>query len=154
MTDTPLFLTNSKWYHYEERQNKDGVYFQRFELTNKAPKAAIDSFKTMMIMIGPDCKIDPNNLNRFQQALGFAARQHFFSEQHGLSNNDLSKELVFISYAIRSYQLLDDNLSAPNTLIFKKRIATLYRKFLKEHKTRINDEALNQWIVEQDNKIS
>jgi len=153
MNGTPFFLTNSKWYKYEERQTADGVLFQRFELTNKATPQAIQSFKATMIAIGPDSAIDPENLNRFQQALGYAARQHLLYEEHGLDSVALTEELHFISYAIRSYQLLTDELSAPNTLIFRKRIATLYRQFLKIHASHIDDSALNTWIIAQDDNI-
>ncbi|ADG41131.1 hypothetical protein LKI_07960 [Leuconostoc kimchii IMSNU 11154] len=154
MDHTPFFLTNRKWYTYEERQTSTGVPFQRFELTNKATPAAIKSFKETMMVIGRDAIIDPTNLNRFQQALGYAARQHLLYEEHGLDDVAIARELTFISYAIRSYQLLSDDLNAPNTLIFSQRIGSLYRKFLKAHTTRIADEALNTWIIAQDNKVN
>lgn len=150
---TPFFLTNKKWYTMENRTTADGIPFQRFELTNKATPEAIASFKATMIAIGPEGQIAPDNLNRFQQALGYAARRHYLSESHGLSDNDLAQTLNFISYAIRSYQLLDDALTPPNTLIFSKRIATLYRQFLKQHPTRIVDPDLNAWIVAQDQRL-
>ena len=60
---------------------------------------------------------------------------------------------TFISYTIRLYQLLSDDLVAPNTLIFSKRIGTLYRQFLKIHPTRIDDRRLNSWIIAQDSKL-
>lgn len=153
MAKIPFFLTNPKWYRYEENVTNDGTAFQRFELTNKAPEQAIDSFKQTMLDIGADNHIDPNNLNRFQQALGFAMRQHLFHESHGLNSVQIADELHFMSCAIRSYQLLNDTLTAPNTLIFRKRIATLYRQYLKQHQTRINDPELTNWIIAQDNKI-
>lgn len=150
---TPFFLTNKKWYTLENRTTADGTPFQRFELTNKATPEAIASLKATMIAIGPEGQIEPENLNRFQQALGYAARRHYLSEAHGLSDNDLTHTLNFISYAIRSYQLLDDTLTPPNTLIFSKRIATLYRQFLKQHPARITDPELNAWIVAQDQRL-
>ncbi|WP_294977307.1 substrate-binding protein [uncultured Leuconostoc sp.] len=153
MDNTPFFLTNHKWYKYEERKTTDGVSFQRFELTNKATPEAIKSFKETMIAIGPDSAIDPKNLNRFQQALGYAARQHLLYEEHGLDDVAITDELRFISYAIRSYQLLTDDLITPNTLIFSHRISTLYRQFLKKHATHIDDSVLNAWIIAQDDKI-
>ena len=153
MNSTPFFLTNSKWYKYEERRTADGVLFQRFELTNKATRQAIKSFKDTMIAIGPESAIDPANLNRFQQALGYAARQHLLYEAHGLDDAAITDELHFISYAIRSYQLLTDDLSAPNTLIFSQRVGTLYRQFLKTHASRIDDISLNTWIIAQDDNI-
>lgn len=151
---TPFFLTNKKWYTFETRTTLDGISFQRFELTNKATPDAIASFKATMIAIGPEGQIEPDNLNRFQQALGYAARRHYLSEAHGLSDNELAQTLAFISYAIRSYQLLDDSLTPPNTLIFSKRIATLYRQFLKQHPTRIDDSDLNAWIIAQDQQLT
>lgn len=45
MDNTPYFLTNEKWYKYEERQTESGIPFQRFELTKKASPEAIASFK-------------------------------------------------------------------------------------------------------------
>lgn len=154
MDNTPFFLTNRKWYTYEERQTTNGVVFQRFELTNKATPEAIQSFKKTMMMIGIDSTIDPTNLNRFQQALGYAARQHWLYEEHSSDTTAVSQELALISYAIRSYQLLSDDLNAPNTLIFSQRIAFLYRKFLKAHPTRIEDNDLNSWIILQDHHLN
>ena len=153
MDNTPFFLTNHKWYKYEERETADGVAFQRLELTNKATSEAIKSFKETIIASGPDARLNPEDLNRFQQALGFAARLHLFSEDHGLHGTALTDELTFISYTIRLYQLLSDDLVAPNTLIFSKRIGTLYRQFLKIHPTRIDDRRLNSWIIAQDSKL-
>ncbi|CAM3089675.1 substrate-binding protein [Leuconostoc rapi] len=154
MDHTPFFLTNRKWYTYEERQTSTGVPFQRFELTNKATPTAIKSFKETMMVIGQDAMIDPTNINRFQQALGYAARQHLLHEAHGLDDAAIARELTFISYAIRSYQLLSDDLNAPNTLIFNQRIGFLYRKFLKAHTTRIKDDDLNTWVIGQDSKLN
>ncbi|GMA69576.1 hypothetical protein GCM10025879_08220 [Leuconostoc litchii] len=154
MDNTPFFLTNKKWYRYEERQTASGIDFQRFELTKQATPAAIDSFKQTMITIAPDSALIPTDLNRFQQALGYAERQHLFTEEHGLSESEWQSEQQLITCAIRSYQLLSDNLVAPNTLIFKPRIAFLYNRFLREHATRINDENLNQFILKQDKKLS
>lgn len=154
MTVTPFFLTNNKWYKYETRETTDGVAFQRFELTNKATPEAIESFKATILAIGPDSSIEPTNLNRFQQALGYAARQHLLNEEHGLDETAIAKQLTFISYTIRTYQLLSDDLVAPNTLIFSKRIGSLYRQFLKKHPTRIEDHTLNNWIIDQDKKLN
>ena len=153
MDNTPYFLTNEKWYRYEERQTKSGIPFQRFELTKKASTEAIESFKQTMIAIGPESSIDSNNLNRFQQALGYAERQYLFDEKHGLSEEEWQKEHTLITYAIRSYQLLSDDLTAPNTFIFKPRIAFLYNKFLKKHPIRINDINLCHFIIEQNKNL-
>lgn len=154
MNNTPYFLTNPKWYKYEERQTSTGIPFQRFELTKHATPEAIASFKQTMIAIGPDSSIDPNNLNRFQQALGYAERQHLFVEKNGLSEESWQREHELMTYAIRSYQLLSDDLVAPNTLIFKPRTAFLYKRFLKEHPTRIDDGDLYHFIVEQDKRMT
>lgn len=154
LNDKPYFLINPKWYTYEERLTANGLPFQRFELTNQASPEAIASFKETMLQLSRETTIDPEHLNRFQQALGFAAKKHYLSEEHGLSSDAIKAELRFISAAIRSYQLLDDSLSAPNTLIFRKRIATLYRQFLKQHPQSVVDENLNHWIIQQDQQLN
>ncbi|WP_243115748.1 substrate-binding protein [Periweissella cryptocerci] len=149
----PYFMSNSKWYKFEETESGDGdgMVVQRFELTKKATPAAIASFAQTMVEIGPDGYFLADDLNRFQQALGYASRQYLFTENNGMTNDAWLLEHQLITYAIRSYQLLSDDVVAPNTLIFKPRIKFLYLKYLKENpKVRANDAELNQWIAARD----
>lgn len=149
----PYFMSNPKWYKFEETESGDGdgMVVQRFELTKKATPEAIASFQHTMVEIGPDGYFLADDLNRFQQALGYASRQYLFTENNGMTNDAWLLEHQLITYAIRSYQLLTDDVVAPNTLIFKPRIKFLYLKYLKENPTvRANDTALNQWIADRD----
>ena len=41
MIDRPYFLNNKKWYYYDEKE-------ERYKLTKKAPKKAIESYNELM----------------------------------------------------------------------------------------------------------
>ena len=150
MTNTPYFLTNPTWFRYETHTAPNGMPFERFELTASATPSAIDSFKQMMLSVAQDSAIEPDNLNRFQQTLAAAEKQFLFEETNDLSLIASQAEQILIASAIRTYQLLEDDFSAPTTFIFQPRIGYLYRRFLKQHNQRINDETLNNFIITQD----
>lgn len=150
MTNTPYFVTDPQWFHYETHTTPNGMPFERFELTSASTPAAIDSFKQTMLSVAQDSAIEPDNLNRFQQALAAAEKQFLFEETNDLSVIANQAEQILIASAIRTYQLLEDDFSAPTTFIFQPRIGFLYRRFLKQHNQRINDETLTQFIIAQD----
>ncbi|WP_367366974.1 substrate-binding protein [Leuconostoc pseudomesenteroides] len=150
MTNTPYFLTNPTWFRYETHTAPNGMLFERFELTASATPSAIDSFKQTMLSVAQDSAIEPDNLNRFQQALAAAEKQFLFEETNDLSLIANQAEQILIASAIRTYQLLEDDFSAPTTFIFQPRIRFLYRRFLNQHNQRINDETLNNFIITQD----